>query len=34
MPRDGRWWAYETIRSGLSPTSEEQTELDQATSFG
>jgi hypothetical protein len=19
MPRDGRWWAYETIRSGLAP---------------
>ena len=34
MPRDGRWWAYETIRSGLSPTSEEQRELDRATSFG
>jgi hypothetical protein len=31
MPRDGRWWAYETIRSGLTPTSEEQTELDHAT---
>jgi hypothetical protein len=24
MPRDGRWWAYETIRSGLTPTAEEQ----------
>src|SRR5882724_12058671 len=24
MPRDGRWWAYETIRSGLAPTAEEQ----------
>jgi hypothetical protein len=23
MPRDGRWWAYETMRSGLTPTSEE-----------
>jgi hypothetical protein len=34
MPRDGRWWAYETIRSGLSPTSEEQRALDHATSFG
>jgi hypothetical protein len=30
MPRDGRWWAYETIRSGLAPTSEEQAELDRA----
>ncbi len=30
MPRDGRWWAYETIRSGLTPTAEEQRELDQA----
>lgn len=29
MPRDGRWWAYETIRSGLKPTAEEQAELDQ-----
>jgi hypothetical protein len=28
MPRDGRWWAYETIRSGLAPTAEEQAELD------
>jgi hypothetical protein len=28
MPRDGRWWAYETIRSGLMPTAEEQAELD------
>lgn len=27
MPRDGRWWAYETIRSGLVPTAEEQAEL-------
>ncbi len=27
MPRDGRWWAYETIRSGLSPTAEEEAEL-------
>jgi hypothetical protein len=26
MPRDGRWWAYETMRSGLAPTPEE-TEL-------
>jgi hypothetical protein len=25
MPRDGRWWAYETIRGGLAPTAEEQT---------
>lgn len=23
MPRDGRWWAYETMRSGLTPTGEE-----------
>jgi hypothetical protein len=23
MPRDGRWWAYETMRSGLTPTTEE-----------
>ena len=30
MPRDGRWWAYETIRSGLTPTPEEQAELDRA----
>lgn len=30
MPRDGRWWAYETIRSGLTPTPEEQRELEQA----
>ena len=30
MPRDGRWWAYETIRSGLSPTAEEKVELEQA----
>jgi hypothetical protein len=28
MPRDGRWWAYETIRGGLTPTSEEQAELE------
>ena len=28
MPRDGRWWAYETIRSGLAPTSEEQQDLE------
>jgi hypothetical protein len=27
MPRDGRWWAYETIRSGLTPTAEEQLEF-------
>jgi hypothetical protein len=26
MPRDGRWWAYETIRSDLAPTPEEQRE--------
>ena len=30
MPRDGRWWAYETIRSGLVPTAEEKVELEQA----
>jgi hypothetical protein len=30
MPRDGRWWAYETIRSGMIPTAEEQRELDLA----
>jgi hypothetical protein len=30
MPRDGRWWAYETIRSGLAPTGEEKAELEQA----
>jgi hypothetical protein len=30
MQRDGRWWAYETIRSGLAPTAEEQRELDHA----
>jgi hypothetical protein len=30
MPRDGRWWAYETIRSGLTPTAEEQREFEQA----
>ncbi len=23
MPRDGRWWAYETMRSGLAPAPEE-----------
>ena len=28
MPRDGRWWAYETIRTGMTPTAEEQAELD------
>jgi hypothetical protein len=28
MPKDGRWWAYETIRSGLTPTPEEQGELE------
>jgi hypothetical protein len=27
MPRDGRWWAYETIRSGLTPTAEERVEI-------
>jgi hypothetical protein len=27
MPRDGRWWAYETMRSGLTPTAEEMAEL-------
>jgi hypothetical protein len=31
MPRDGRWWAYETIRSGLTPTAEEQSEFQQAS---
>jgi hypothetical protein len=30
MPRDGRWWAYETIRSGLTPTAEERAELEKA----
>jgi hypothetical protein len=30
MPKDGRWWAYETIRSGLTPSAEEQSELEQA----
>jgi hypothetical protein len=30
MPKDGRWWAYETIRSGLTPTAEEQREFEQA----
>lgn len=30
MPRDGRWWAYETIRSGLTPTAEEQKELERS----
>jgi len=30
MPRDGRWWAYETIRSGLAPTADEKVELEQA----
>ena len=29
MPRDGRWWAYETIRTGLTPTAEEQAALDE-----
>jgi hypothetical protein len=27
MPRDGRWWAYETMRSGLEPTPEEREAL-------
>jgi hypothetical protein len=31
MPRDGRWWAYETIRSGLRPTAEEQRELERSS---
>jgi len=31
MPRDGRWWAYETIRSGLTPTPEERAALEQAS---
>jgi hypothetical protein len=30
MPRDGRWWAYETIRSGLAPTDEERVDLARA----
>lgn len=30
MPKDGRWWAYETIRGGLTPNAEEQSELEQA----
>jgi hypothetical protein len=30
MPRDGRWWAYETIRSGLTPTAEERKEFEAA----
>ena len=30
MPKDGRWWAYETIRGGLTPNAEEQSDLDQA----
>jgi hypothetical protein len=30
MPRDGRWWAYETIRGGLTPSSEEQAELERS----
>jgi len=30
MPRDGRWWAYETIRSGLTPTAEERAALESA----
>jgi hypothetical protein len=30
MPKDGRWWAYETIRSGLTPTAEEEREFEQA----
>jgi hypothetical protein len=34
MPRDGRWWAYETIRSGLMPTAEERRELDLASAPG
>jgi len=36
MPRDGRWWAYETIRSGLTPTADEQRQLEQvgAAAFG
>ena len=28
MPRDGRWWAYETIRSGLTPTADERVDLE------
>jgi hypothetical protein len=36
MRSDGRWWAYETIRSGLTPTAEEAQELAQAgtSAFG
>jgi hypothetical protein len=30
MPKDGRWWAYETIRGGLTRNAEEQSELEQA----
>ena len=30
MPRDGRWWAYETIRSGLTPTAEERAAFEPA----
>jgi hypothetical protein len=30
MPRDGRWWAYETMRSGLAPTLEEAEALKRA----
>jgi hypothetical protein len=30
MPRDGRWWAYETIRGGLTRPSEEQAELERS----
>jgi hypothetical protein len=31
MPRDERWWAYGTIRSGLTPTAEKQAEIERAT---
>jgi len=23
MPRDGRWWAYETMRTGIRPEPED-----------
>ena len=37
MPRDGRWWAYETMRSGLAPTPEDTEALrapEPARAFG
>src|SRR3546814_10809928 len=30
MPKDDRWWAYETLRSGLLPPTPEQKAADEA----